>query len=153
MYQEGNYLCRITGQAITTTKTGSFQLEMEILPFKAEDEVIEGQKFKRRIFLPLTQTTLGTPESPGWVAETLEQLGFIGRDYDQLDLEQPGFQTFLGKEIACYCKHEEWNDQPREKWAISKARQAKAKPPKGALAALGGVSTAGPAPADPAVPF
>jgi hypothetical protein len=153
MYAEGNYTCRITAQDVTTTKTGSFQLDLEILPIKADDQPIDGNVFRRHLYLPLTEATLGTPESPGWVAETLERLGFEGRNYEQLNPENEDAQSFINKEVNCYVKHEEYNDQPRERWSLSKAKPKAQKPPKGALAALGGVSTAGPATKPQDIPF
>ena len=139
MYAEGNYTCRITNQQVTEANSGTVQLELEIHPIKAGDEPITGNPFRRTIYLPLTPKTIGTKDDPGWVTNTLRDLGFQGDDFTALQPDDDGHQSFVGKEVQCYCKHEEYNEQPREKWSLSKPKDRNRKRASTeALAALSG---------------
>jgi len=139
MYAEGNYTCRITNQQVTEANSGTIQLELEVLPIKADDEPIDGNVFRRIIYLPLTPKTIGTKDDPGWVTNTLRGLGFQGDDFTALQPDNANSQSLIGKEVSCYCKHEEWDERTREKWSFSKSRSKdKKKASTEALAALSG---------------
>jgi hypothetical protein len=119
----GNYKATIDTAAFVTAKSGNAQLELTLKLnsyFSDEDgdwvvHFIKG-RFPPRIFLSLTEGTMGTPQQPGWVAQTLTYLGFDGNFEDA--------SQFEGKEIEAYCSEREDNQgKTREQWDINRPQE------------------------------
>src|SRR5262249_40636108 len=45
-------------------------------------------------------------------------LGYPYDTFDQLQPDHPDFFDLSGKTVSCYCRHETYEDQTREKWSF-----------------------------------
>ena len=97
-------------------------LELELLASIGRDGQEyepEASRFPPKIYLAVTDATMGTADRPGWVADTLKYLGFQG-DFANLE------RDVKDKEVEVYCKYESnQKGQQVEKWNVSRPRTAK----------------------------
>jgi hypothetical protein len=128
-YDQGNYAVRIVGQSLTENKKGNPELQLTIKivgQYAADGELHPiDSEFNRTIFLTLTDGTIGTADRPGWVLEVLQYLGFTGASLAALDPDDKHHVSFVGRECNAYCKVETYEGKEREKWNISRPREAK----------------------------
>ncbi len=121
-HAEGDYRVKIADAKIATAKSGTQQvvLDLDLLEYHEKSQWIDppfkGQ-YSPQVFLSLTEATLGTPTSPGWVTEVLKHLGFSG------DPERLG-DELCGVECEANCTYEARNDGKgdRESWRINRPR-------------------------------
>lgn len=122
-YPIGRYRLRILSAALGESGTGNPQIEIVVGPTGEDGEAGS----PRRVYLTLTDATLGTPQNPGWVWETLAFLGFTGPSFADLD-------PLVGRECEGQCKHEpDDKGEMREKWSIFRGSSGPktALPPQG----------------------
>lgn len=125
MYDEGRFRVRIVDQQFGENKKGNPELQLIAQPigyYNQGDEEFTPAYFQwpRTIFLTLTEGTLGTPDNPGWVMQTLKFLGFSGTSFSALDPNADNAHKFAGLEVDALCKHDEYDGKTREKWSILK---------------------------------
>ncbi len=129
-YENGRYQALITDQNLVENNKGNPELQLSIQPTAYQNEYGEWIIINvppRTIFLTLTDKTIGTPESPGWVLGVLHYLGWRGTSFDTLDKNTPGHHVF-DNEIEALCNNEEWEGRTREKWSIATPRTGKGLP-------------------------
>jgi len=113
-YEPGKYQCVTNVAALVPAGTGTPQVVIEIYP--THGVPVHGDPFPvqgppRRIYLSLTSATLGTPDRPGWVANALACLGFVG---DFADLS-----CLSDKTVIARMEMEPGRDgKVREKWNL-----------------------------------
>lgn len=111
MYAVGEYEATVTGQALTTTKNGNPQIEVICSLKGTSDE--NGNPVIRTVFMPLTAKTVE------FVAADLERVfGFCPEKWSQLSPDSPSFVKLMG-DVVLYCKHEEYEGRPKERWSFS----------------------------------
>lgn len=123
-YQPGRYRLKTLGAALGESKGGTPQIELgvEVLGFYVPDgSFVEGGG-DRTIYLALTDGTLGTPDSPGWVYQQLLDLGWEGRSFVELG-------PLAGHVRDGECKHEAYEGKVAEKWSLFRRRGAEAQRP------------------------
>lgn len=127
-YEPGRYRLKIVGADLGEAENGTPHIELYL-------EVLgryEGQQLQavtgpgRTAFLSITDVTIGTLNNPGWVAQTLTDLGFDW-SFGRFD-HYPAYQRLLGQERDGECKHEEWNGEYREKWGVYRNSRSPLKP-------------------------
>lgn len=122
MYAKGKYRAHVIGQALTESKNGTpqFELEVQIDGKYVNDDDYEEDNTEgwRTIYLSLTDATIGTPTQPGWVVALLKELGFAGPSFAQLDPEAKDAHDFIDLEIDVFNSPAEWQGTMREKWSI-----------------------------------
>jgi hypothetical protein len=123
-YTPGRYRIRITGNKITTSKKKRTpQLEIRFLPIGYYDPDLTEQAFpyERSVYLAMTEATMGTPEAPGWVLETMYYLGFQGcKTLDQLNPDHADPISFAGVELDATSSAEEYEGKDQERWTLSR---------------------------------
>lgn len=87
-YEEGLYKVQIQAANITKAKSGNDQIELDLTLLGYFRDTQGGTKrlepakttsrFPPRIYLTITEKTMGNAQSPGWVAQTLQFMGFDG---------------------------------------------------------------------------
>ena len=123
----GLYVGEIAEQGMEFAKSGNPQivLKTRVLSKVNTDgtyEAVPGA-VERTIWMTLTEKT------KGFVAKDLQAVGFSGNPSRiQLDGDDP--IDLRGKEVKLWCKQETGLDgQPRERWSISRPREARAVTP------------------------
>lgn len=118
-YPEGGYIGKVTAQSLVKAGTGTPQLVIRFTverfwnkEKKAEEVVAE--KHTRTIYRTITAKTAE------YVKQDLDNLGFTGTSFKELDPNTPGHFDLTGKEINVFVKHEaDQESNLREKWGIS----------------------------------
>lgn len=119
-YQPGNFIGRVTHQALTETSTGkpSFNLTCQIV-----EEVDQfgtscpvDKSYERTVYSVITEKTM-----PRFL-EFLKLLGFNKMSLKFLDPNTSGFCDFTGQDVPLWCKHEEYEGELKEKWNVSLPR-------------------------------
>ncbi len=125
-YTPGRYRLRVIGAALGESKNGTPQIELgvEVLAYldPAENQFITTTGPERTIYLSLTAGTLGTPSNPGWVWQTLLDLGFNGTSFGDLD-------ALAGQVRDGEMRLEDWEGGKAEKWTIYRRRAGTAQRP------------------------
>ena len=124
-HEQGKYKIKIAGAALieakSEQKTPQIELTLELIgQYGDNDELFDCRRgrFPPRIFLSISEKTMGTENEPGWVAETLKVLGFNG-DFE--DMEQ-----FTDKEANAWCGYKpDLKGEEREDWSIDRPREAR----------------------------
>lgn len=133
-YEEGRYRVRIIDQVLSdgekradgSEKSPSLILEVEVLGMYNRDGELEGIKtsqYGRRIYLPLTDGTIGTAENPGWVLLTLRFLGWEGVDFGELNTASKPCCSFEGLEVDATCSYNEYQGKTNERWSIFRPKE------------------------------
>lgn len=116
-YREGNYRLRVTKQALgvsSKSETPQFVLTAKVIgEYDGDNLENVTQEYERTIFMYLTENAMP------YVIEQLAILGFGGTSFKQLNPEAPGAVNFVGTEFDGFCKHETYQNSPREKWGMS----------------------------------
>jgi hypothetical protein len=129
-YAEGTYVCRIKSQEMSTTKNGNLQLMIAFTvlgtpdPENPENYLKNVGENTRRVWLVFTEKTME------FCLEHLATLGWFGESLSELDPANAGFHSFRDRVADFYCKHEERNGIPSERWFVGRkpvkaARQEK----------------------------
>lgn len=123
-YPAGRYRLKTLGAALGESKSGNPQIEInvEILGYHDPEGGFRECSGDRTVYLSLTDATLGTPSDPGWVYQTLLDLGWDGRSFVELD-------SLAGHVRDGDCKHDEWDGKTVEKWGIYRRRIAQPQRP------------------------
>jgi len=127
-YEPGRYWGTITSQQLGESSNGNpqFILRFEVLGkinlADPEGELVAvTQNLERTIYRAITDNSID------WILQDLEQLGFTGASFAELDPGNEVFQDFSGQEIPIRCEHDTYQGTVREKWSIGVAPSA-AKP-------------------------
>lgn len=117
----GNYRAEILAATLGAAKSGNPQIEFIVRVlgyydaqhnyYSFDDEPVPTAGTERRIYLTLTEKTLGTEHQPGWVWTTLVELGFVGPSFADLG-------PLVGQVRNVECEHEA-SQEPgsvRERW-------------------------------------
>lgn len=136
-HEEGRYRGKVLKANLDTAKnlnqTPQIVLDVQLLGLYGKDGQLyecEQSRFPPRVYLSLTEQTMGTDKSPGWVRQTLEYLGLDG------DLnEVPGLKNWEGDfwchyEVAKAGKHV---GETFEKWNVNRGNTYTATPPEESL--------------------
>jgi len=129
--EEGRYRARISAARIGKAKSGTDQVEfdLELLGIYEEaqgdsdDNLVECKRgrFPNTVWLSLTEATMGTASQPGWVAQTLQYLGFDG-NFDNVE-------QLVGWEGDFLCQYEDsLKGGQRERWSVWRGGTRTAKP-------------------------
>jgi hypothetical protein len=118
-FNEGTYRAKIGMAQLTEAKnekkTPQVEITLELLAElddKGEEYAPRRSQFPPRIFLALTEATMGTPSQPGWVAQVLAHIGFKGNFEHIAEVE--------GWEGLVYCSHQEdQNGKEQDRWSIN----------------------------------
>jgi hypothetical protein len=106
VYNEaGKYRAKVIGACLV--KSESSGNDQVLITLEIHGKYQEGYglaeypapQYPPEVYMALTDGTMGTPASPGWVAQTLAYMGFDG-DFDNLHLLLSQFHDAI-------CKHEE----------------------------------------------
>jgi hypothetical protein len=103
---EGDYRVRVIGQELRKPQNGGrvyLSLKVEVI----------GESKNRFIAFYFTEKAAKNS------MESLVELGFDKPGFQYFDPTFQGFHDFTGVEFDAYCKHEEYNGVPREKWQKS----------------------------------
>lgn len=125
-YAGGLYVAEVTGQALSKTKNGNYQIVLSIKILgkpdpKSPTAYIEIEQKPRTIYIVITDKTID------YVIADLETLGFVGTSFGMIDSEHPQHQNLIGTQVDVWCKHDTGIDgNTYEKWRISH-------PPSGGL--------------------
>jgi hypothetical protein len=129
-YAEGKYVCRVTGQELSTTSNDNLQfvLTFTVLgvpdPENPDNFLKAERQSERHWYQVLNENTLK------FALEALERIGFVNKTFSRLDPKTPGFHNFRDQVVDMYCKHEAQEGKPaRERWSP-------ARPPAKAPAAV-----------------
>lgn len=121
-YDAGRYRGKIFKTEIGQNKNGNTQV---VVTFKltgiytpAGELAKMDFPYNRAVYLVLTDATVGTPDKPGWVMQSLRHLGFNGTSFAQLDPESPQYWNPVDNESDLICKHDEYEGKEREKWEV-----------------------------------
>ncbi len=115
-YQPGKYRLKIVAAALGETKGGRPQIGLTCAVLSGRDKE-SGEAFElvdppnRTVYLALTDGTLGTPEQPGWVWQTLLDLGFQGPSFSDLT-------PLVGQVRDGEMKVEPYEGKPQERWEL-----------------------------------
>lgn len=118
-YPEGGYIGKVTQQALVKAGTGTpqFVIRFTVERFwnkATKQEEICKEHYERTIYRAITA------KSAEYVKQDLDNLGFTGTSFKELDPNTPNHFDFTGKEIRVFCKHEaDTESNMREKWGIS----------------------------------
>ena len=123
-WAEGEYEALITSAvfgASSTKKTPQVEIELDPLTWENEHgEMVDPPQLSRfppKVYLFITDATMGTPTSPGWVAETLLYLGF-GGNFDTIA------DDIVNKRIRVLCEYEDYNGKEKDRWTIQRGDRA-----------------------------
>jgi hypothetical protein len=125
-HEQGLYRARIANVALTEAnndkRTPQVELELDLQGMYGSDGTVDQNfikgRFPPRIFISITEATMGTAERPGWAAETLKFLGFDG-DFGRVEQLQD-------MEIDAYCSHgQNLQGKDREQWSVNRPRERK----------------------------
>src|SRR5262245_62339823 len=117
-YEEGRYRVRVTAAALGEALSGNAQVEL-VIEVLGKYEGMDFQPYNaevnpsRRVFLTLTEETLGKTSEPGWVAQSMADLGFVGLGFGDEHL-----QVMVGQVRDAQCAHDEFEGKAREKWQL-----------------------------------
>jgi hypothetical protein len=129
-FEQGTYRATITNATITTAKTGTHQvelnLELHFLHGKNPGEQLAPRhtRFPPRLYLAITDATMGTATEPGWVAQTLAFLGFQG-DFACID----SVVGWVG-DVYCEPKPNNKTGEVNDSWSIVRNPTQDRKPPE-----------------------
>jgi hypothetical protein len=133
-YDRGRYQGKIVNQILGENSKGNPELQLVVQPTAMYDEKGEPCKlsfpYSRTIYLVLTEATIGTPETPGWVVQTLNALGFNGKSFGELEPGQPDSWSCIGQAVDLRCDHDEYEGKEREKWSIARKPNTNGTPTK-----------------------
>lgn len=127
--EQGTYRATIALAELGTARTGTHQLVLHLTPHAILDSTnteqpVRPTRYPPRVYISITEKTIGTADSPGWAAQALTQLGFRGNFDDIARLA--GWTGYF------YCEHQPSRDDPqdlRESWSvITHAAQPTAQP-------------------------
>jgi hypothetical protein len=127
-YPAGRYRVRIISAALGEsnpkadgTTTPQIEVGIEILGLYDQGELRQLAGPPRTIFLSLTDATLGTSTAPGWVWQTLIDLGFAGKSFAEL-------APLVGKDRDGECRHDDFTGEAKEKWSIYRQARGAQRP-------------------------
>ena len=116
-YEPGRYGAEVVNQALGKAKTGTpqFVLKCKILYALVNGEQVGlRQQYERSIFMYLSEN------AAKYTIEKLQEIGFDGSSFRQLDLSHANPCDFRTKQIMLDCKHEEdQNGVARERWDLA----------------------------------
>jgi hypothetical protein len=112
-YEPGRYRVEIIGASLGESKGGQPQIElgMEIQGMYDGPQFVELRGPGRTCYLSITEKTMGTASEPGWVWQTLVDLGFKGPSLTDL-------APLVGAVRDAEMKVEDYNGQQSEKWNV-----------------------------------
>jgi hypothetical protein len=112
-FETGRYLCEVTGNTLTKSKSGTTQVAIGFSPVHRELPDGRTEEFESvitlRTWLPVTH------KAASWTADQLKQLGFEG-ELSQLDEASPSFVDLSGKKAIFTCRNREGSDY--QDWKI-----------------------------------
>ena len=118
-FAQGVYVAEITQQGLSKAQTGNMQivLRCKILGVPTNDGSYQPEvnQYERTVYLTITDKTID------FIADALENLGYEGDGFGPIDPSHARHQSFVGKQVDLYCKHEK--DQSgvlREKWQLNR---------------------------------
>lgn len=117
-YEAGRYKLKVVGAALGESSGGTPQVEVGIEVqgyYDSQVGYMTVQGPQQIVYLALTEGTLGTPAQPGWVWQTLKDLGFQGPSFSDL-------QPLVGQVRDGELRYEEYDGKERGKWSIYRAR-------------------------------
>ncbi len=105
----GKYSGRITNAALSESETSKTpQVEVAVDLVSDEHGPITGYA---RVYLSLTDATIGTTNEPGWVILTLMAYGFRGPSFANLD-------ALEGRPCELKMEHDAYKGETKEKWSL-----------------------------------
>jgi hypothetical protein len=119
-YSQGSYKGVIIQQGFTTSRekgTLSFDIVVTVKE-KIDPITMEGSpvtEARRTINHWITPTNL-EPGKPTY--EAFKAIGVYG-EFEDYDPANPNHRSLAGTEVKLYCKHEEYQGKPKERWMIS----------------------------------
>lgn len=125
MYDAGKYWCKVTNQQLGKTNTGksqfvlSFDVQGKVNQSDPEGDLEPCDNYERSIFRTIT------PKTVEWLFDDIEHLcerGEIEFALDGFEFLNPatdGYLDLTGVEFEAECKHETYENKPKERWSIS----------------------------------
>ena len=120
LHDPGLYRGEIIDQSLTKSKdkgTPGIFITVVVYAklFKNEPVLIpEDQQKEGIIKMWITKKTVD------FVVRDLRAMGFTGNEWSQINLTRAGHQDLRGKDIKLLCRHEYWQDEPRERWHLAR---------------------------------
>lgn len=127
-YPQGVYVGRVVRQELgASTQKGTPQFVVTFQIVDALDQFGAScglqTSYERSVYLYLTEKAMDI------ALGALKVLGFNKTSLKYLDPDEAGFVDFTDKEVELYCKHEEWEGEPRERWSINTPREPRESKP------------------------
>jgi hypothetical protein len=119
MFEEGIYRVRAKnwGFAETTNNFEQFRMTFEVQG-KVDKDDLAGQPQPCESGNRTWTITITSDANAEWLSSVVLDLGYDREDLLGLDPDTPDAFDFEGVEFFAICKHEEYNNQIREKWAM-----------------------------------
>jgi hypothetical protein len=122
-YPEGAYVGEIMKQGFGETSNGNpqFFITCQVIGYPDKnnpDNLVpfpsNVKSYERTIFRVINEKTID------FAIEDLQQLGFEGTSFRELDPSSPNHQSFVGNMVDLYCKHESYEGKVNERWQLSR---------------------------------
>lgn len=118
-YEPGRYRVKVVAASLGESQGGTPQVELGIQILGRYD-MTDGRYLPcdgpdQTVYLSMTENTMGTPANPGWVMQTLTDLGFKGNTFADL-------APLVGQVRDGEMKMDEWEGRSFPKWSIYRAR-------------------------------
>jgi hypothetical protein len=122
-YPEGAYVGEIIKQGFGETSKGNAQFFITCKVIGYPDKQNPNnflafpqnvKQYERTVFRVINENTID------FAIEDLQQLGFEGTSFRELDPASPSHQSFVGNQVDLYCKHETYEGKLNERWQLSR---------------------------------
>jgi len=124
-YDPGFYEVEVVDAILTAASNDTPQL---CLCIAVRDQYMDAENLlpcsgpDQKIFYAITEATMGTPDSPGWVWQVLQDLGFEGPSLRDL-------APIIGKKRKAQLQYEIYKGTDRPRWTLFRLNGQTGKPP------------------------
>lgn len=124
-YEPGRYRVEVCGASLGKAANGTPQIELGLSivgRYDGDGNLYDATGPERTCYMTVNDNTMGTADKPGWVWQTLLDLGFCGASLADL-------ASCVGAARNAECKIEEHQGRNIEKWSVYRRRGASAMRP------------------------
>lgn len=120
-YNAGRYVGEVIDQQLGKSKNKgtpqiaiTFQIVGMVNEADPDGNLLSCDQHQRTVFMFITEKT------SEFICENLAKLGFRGKSFSQIDLDDPQASSMVGNQAELYCKHEEYEGELKERWNLSR---------------------------------